>query len=424
MRIEQVLIPMVRQIVSRPKLADALLGRTRWGNPFSDEASDDPMTLAPAMRDDGPVYWNPLYQQWFIMGYEEAREVLASPHVGTQNQMDVLLDVTPYTKLSAPTRTFLSNLLLLTDPPKHTRLRALVSRAFTPRQVARLEPRMIELSENLLDEFGDTVELMDAFGTRFPAMVITELVGFDPSEWKWLQGISTSLTKITDPMRSFDPAELDTAFEELRSRTLALAAERTANPTEDLLTGLALAEEEGDRLSEDELVAMVGLILIAGYETTSAMIGLSTLHLHEHPDQLALLREDPELWPNAVEELLRFEPALRTDPRTALEDFELGGKTIKKGQNIAVMVQLANRDHQRHENADELHVDRADPAQLTFGHGIHFCVGASLARAELRTALPRLMDKLDDYTVDRSNIDWRESITIRGIESFTLTRKP
>lgn len=422
MRKEQFLIPLARQIIGRPRIAAAFGRLDKWGNPYTDEVQDDPMILADAMRKDGYVAWHPLYQQWFIMGWDEAREVLSSPHVSAETQMEVLLDVNPYTKLDEGTRTFIRNLLLLTDPPKHTRLRGLVNRAFTPRQVSRLQTAMIERVDGLLADFGDEVDLMQEFALRFPAMVIAELMGFDANEWQWLQRLSFSLTKITDPIRSFDPVELDDAFRQLRQRTLELVEKRQVEPAEDLLTALAAAEQDGDRLSEDELVAMVGLIMIAGHETTSSMIGLGTLLLHEHPDQLALLRRQPELWPNAVEEILRMDPTFRTDPRSAAKDLEIGGQTIKKGQNLVVMVQLANRDPRRMVDPDEFRVDRDDPSSLSFGYGPHYCLGASLARLELQTALPRLMDKLENYTIDRSKVDWRESLTLRGPASFPVER--
>ncbi|MEM7274153.1 MAG: cytochrome P450 [Actinomycetota bacterium] len=425
MRREQVLVPLVRQIVKRPRLAAALFRLDPWGNPFSDEMLDDPMVLAPAIRNSGPVHWHPLYQQWFITGYDEAREVLASPHVGTENQMEVLLDVRPYTKLSRRSRALFRNLLLLTDPPKHTRLRGLVNRAFTPRQVARLEPMMLAMIDELLADFDDELELMGDFAVPLPAMVISELFGFERSDWAWLRDVSARVAKMIDPIRGFEVADIDGAIDELYDRILTLAAIRRSDPTDDLVTGLALAEaEDGDRLSEDELVSVAALILFAGHETTSGMIALSVLMLREQPEQLSLLRERPELWSNAVEELLRFDPTLRSDPRTVNEDFELGGHTLKKGQNIVVLPQLANRDFRRLPDADDLRVDREDPAPLSFGHGIHYCLGANLARAELRLALPPLLDAIDDRVVDRRNIEWRESISLRGPTRFPLPKRP
>ncbi len=423
MRREQLLIPLIRQVVKRPRLAEQLFRFDPWGNPFADEALADPMILAPAIRKSPPVHWHPLYQQWFVTGYDEAREVLGSPSVGTAHQMEVLLDVRPYTQLDDETRRFLGNLLLVTDPPDHTRVRALVSRAFTPRQVSRLEAKMEELVDSLLAGFGPRVELMEEFAVPFPAMVIAELLGFDHSDWRWLRRVSAELVKITDPVRAFDPEAIDAAYFELAGRVRALAAERRRQPTDDLMTGLALAEADGDSLSEEELIATTGLILFAGHETTSNMMGVSLIHLRDRPEQIALLKARPDLWPNAVEELLRFDPTLRSDPRTALEDFELAGAKISKGQNIIVMTQLANRDLRRLPDGDELKVDRHDPSPLTFGHGIHYCLGASLARQELRIAMPRLLDATAEYDIDHNNITWCESLSLRGPRILPLVRR-
>ncbi len=429
MRREQVLLPLVRQIVKRPRLANAFFRFDPWGNPYTDEMLNDPMHLAPAIRASGPVYWHPLYQQWFISGYDEAREVLASPSIGTANQMEVLLDVRPYTKLSTRSRSMLENLMLLTDPPKHTRLRGLVNRAFTPRQVSRLEPMMASVVDELIDGLGQNadgaIELMTDIAIPFPAMVISELFGFERKDWVWLRDISAIFAQLIDPIRGFEVDPVDRAVDELYERVLDLAARRRAEPTDDLISGLALAEaDDGDRLTEDELVSVAGLILFAGHETTSGMIALSVLMLREHPDQLALVRERPELWPNAVEELLRFDPTLRSDPRTVNEDVEIAGHQLKRGQNIVVLPQLANRDLRRLPDADELRVDREDPAPLSFGHGIHYCLGANLAKAELGAVLPPLLDALDGHIVDRTRIEWRESISLRGPTSFPLARQP
>ncbi len=425
MRREQLLLPLVRQIVKRPRVADLFFRLDPWGNPYSEEMLDDPMVVAPGIRESGPVYWHPLYQQWFITGYEEAREVLASPHVGTANQAEVLLDVRPYTKISPRSRAMFANLMLLTDPPTHTRLRSLVNRAFTPRQVARLEPMMASMVDDLLAGFDGEIELMTDYAVPLPAMVISELFGFERTDWSWMRDLSAIFTQLVDPIRAFDPDEVDGAVDDLYARVLDLAERRRAEPHDDLITGLALAEaDDGDRLSEDELVSVAALILFAGHETTSGMLALSVLTLREHPDQLALVRERPELWPNAIDELLRFDPAVRSDPRTVNEDFELAGHQLRTGQNIVVLPQMANRDHRRLADADEFRVDREDPAPLSFGHGIHYCLGANLARAELRIALPPLLDALDDYEVDRTRIEWRESISLRGPNRFPLSPKP
>lgn len=414
----------MRWVLKHPRLADALFKLDPWGNPFSDEALRDPMGLADEMRAGGAVQWKPMYQQWFVLGYDEAREVLSSPHVGTRQQAEVLLDVPPYTKLSSTARNMFSNLLLLTDPPQHTRLRGLVNRAFTPRQVSRLDQRMSDIIDRLIEQFPDgEVELMDAFAVPFPARIIADLFGLPGDEWEWLRKVSQTLSQLIDPFRGFEVAAVDDCAQQLHDRVVALANERRADPKDDLITGLALAQDEdGDRLSEDELVGVAAIILIAGHETTAGMIPTSLLALCDNPDQRALIESRPELWPNAVEELLRYDTSLKADPRFALEEFELGGQKIKRGKNVLVLNQMANRDLNRFADADELRLDRKSPAPISFGHGIHYCLGANLAKAELGAALPRLLEALGDYTIDKDRVEWRPSVTLRVPDRFPIRR--
>lgn len=424
MRIESVIIPAMRWMLDRPRLTDAMFKLDSWGNPFSDEFVEDPMVMAAEVRAGGPIQWKPLYQQWFISGYDESREVLTSPHTGTANQVAVLEQVSPFSKMSPRSKMFLRNILLLTDPPQHTRLRGLVNRAFTPRQVSRLDERMNKLVSDLITGFGpQRVELMSEFASQFPSVVIADLFGLPEQDRPWLLGVSKVLAQLLDPFRAFDPAEMDAAVDAFHRRIVELADERRSEPAEDLLTGLALVEaDDGDRLSEDELVAVAGIILVAGHDTTAGMIGLSMILLNDHPDQLALVKARPELWPNAIEELFRYDPSVRAIPRAALEDFELRGQRIKKGQNILVMPQMSNRDPRRFDDYDDLRFDREDPAPISFGQGIHYCLGANLAKAELAVALPALVDALGDFTIVRSEIEWRRSITMRTPDRLPITR--
>lgn len=423
MRIESLLIPAMRWVVNRPAVADAMFRLDPWGNPYSDAFLNDPMVMAEPIRNSGPVTNRRLYQQWFITGYDEAREVLTSPKTGTQNQAEVMLDVSPMTKLTPRARLFFANLLLLRDPPTHTRLRSLVNRAFTPRQISRLDERMATIIDKLIAGFDDhDVEIMGDFALPFPSSVIADLFGLPEEDWPWLREMSRELAKLTDILRAFDPDAMNDTVDEFHTKIVALADHRRSHPEDDLISGLALAEEDGDKLSEDELVAMAGIILIAGHETTAGMIGLSLIHLHEHPEQLALVRNNPDLWPNAIEELLRFDSSVRAIPRTTLEDITVGGHEIKAGQNLVVLSQLANRDHRRHADADELRLDREDPSPLSFGYGIHYCLGANLAKAELAAALPRLVEALGDYKLDRSQVEWRRSIVLRAPDYLPITR--
>lgn len=425
MRIESVAIPLIRQVVNRPWLAKAFFRLDSWGNPIEAATVADPMRQAAAVRADPPVVWKGLYQQWFITGYEEAREALGSTSAGVANQAEVLLDVHPFTKMSDQARQFFRNLMLLTDPPQHTRLRSLVNRAFTPRQVSGIDTRMVEIIDELIAELPEDgqFDLMTSFAQPFPARVIGELFGMPAQDLDWLRDVSTDLVKLTDVLAGFDPDEISAAVARFSERILELAEQRLEDPQDDLLTGLAQAEEaDGDRLSDEELVAVAGIILIAGHETTSIMIALSLLALQEYPDQRALIDARPELWPNAVEELLRYDTALRSDPRCAIEDFELAGNKIKKGQNMLIMNNMANHDLRRWPDADTLRLDRENPAGLSFGHGVHYCLGANLARAELLAALPRLLNALGNYCIEVDAIEWRASTVLRSLDRLPITR--
>lgn len=421
MRVESLMIPVLRQVIKRPRLSQAMFGFDSWGNPFSVEANADPYALLPTLRAEGPVVHKRLYQQWFVSGYDEARTVLSSSDAISSPQVDMLLDVRPYTKLSPAGRSFLRNFLLGVDPPAHTRLRGLVNRAFTPRQVAQLDERMDTIIDELVADLDPTKpDLVDGFTAPFPIHVIAELLGVPPERRAWVREMAASITRLLDPFRGFDPTAMNAALDEFHDYVLDLASQRRADPRDDLLTGLAMAEDGGDRLSEDELVSVFGLILTAGHDTTTGVLGNALLALARFPEQRQWIREHPDRWPNAVEELIRFDTSVKSDPRAAKHDLHLGGKTIPAGANIVVMLAMANRDPRRFEDPDSLRLDRDDPSPISFGHGIHYCLGANLARMEIRKGLQRLLAEFGDYTIDETGVEWKPSITLRGPAAFSL----
>lgn len=424
MRVESVAIPVLRQFIKRPRLAEAAFRFDAWGNPFSEEATADPFALLPVLRSEGPVVYKRLYQQWFVSGYDEAKLVLSASSATTSQQADMLFDVRPYTKLNPNAASFLRNFLLLTDPPVHTRLRSLVSRAFTPRQVARLDERMDGIIDDLVSEldFSDParLDIVEGFNAPFPVYVIAELLGVPVERWQWIREMADVITQLLDPFRGFDAGQMNSTLDEFHTYVVGLADDRKSDPKDDLVTGLAMAEEDGDRLTENELVAVFGLILFAGHETTAGMFGNALLALDRFPEQRTWIRNHPEAWPNAIEEILRFDTSVKSDPRAASADIEVGGTTIPAGANIVVMLAMANRDPRRFEDPDVLKLDRDDPAPLSFGHGIHYCLGANLARMELRKGLERLLELFGDYSIDHDAVVWKPSITLRGPLSIPL----
>jgi cytochrome P450 len=424
-RREEIALQLIRGLVRRPRLADAVFRFDRWGNILGPDRFVDPYPIYERMRESGPVSFSPLLQQWAVVGYEEAREVLRSPSFGVAGQMELLLDARPYAELSEQTRSLLRNALLFTDPPLHTRLRATVGRAFTPRTVQRLEPRVRAIVDRLIHEVaGDpTPEVMAAIAEPLPIQVIAELIGVPEERWRWVAETSTVLRRVVDPFVPLDPAEVDRTCNEVATYYSSLVDERAAHPADDLLTELARSEADG-HLDRTELLSLLVILLLAGHETTTGAIGNALVALGRNHEQRDLLRERPDLWPRAVEELLRYDTVAQTDPRQALEDVTIAGRTIKAGQNLTVMLGAANRDPARFTDPDQLRVDRDDPAPISFGHGIHHCIGAALARLELTVALPSIVEALGSYEVDESHLEWKTSLAFRSPTRLPVRRGP
>lgn len=416
MKKEEVALTVIRTLVKRPRLADAVFRFDKWGNILGPDRFIDPYPIYERMRESGPVSFSPFLQQWAIVGYDEAREVLSSSNFGVADQMQLVLEARPYSKLAPKTKALVSNALLFTDPPLHTRLRSTINRAFTPKQMARLEPRVEALAGRLLADLTDSPapDLMKGFAEPLPIQIISELIGVPEERWAWMAETSTQLRKVADPFVVLDPAELDATAEEIYRYYGELADERLADPQDDLITVLAQAEAEDFEISRAELVSLLAILLLAGHETTSGALGNGIVALANHPDQRKLVRDNPELWPNAVEELLRFDTVLHTDPRAALETTTIAGQTIKKGQNLTVMMGAVNRDPRRFDDPNQLLVDRVDPSPLSFGHGIHHCIGAALARMELRIGLRAVVEAFGDYTIDTQQLAWKTSLAFRS----------
>lgn len=418
MRKEQVLLPLVRGVVQRPRLASAFFRFDRWGNPFTEEIFRDPYPSYRKIRADGPVVYRGLYQQWFVSGYDEVREVLASDKVSVGEQIEVLLDVRPYTGLSEQAAWLFRHFLLMLDPPDHGRLRSLVAKAFTPRRVADLEGRIRSLATHQLDGLAASGEpeweMVEAFNLPLPINVIADLLGLPPDQWQWARRTTRRLVQLLDPFETFDPDDINQAAAEAWDVWGALADDRRANPTADLFSGLVEAEEDGDRLSRDELVVMAAFLMGAGFETTANLLGNAIVALAAHPDQRTLLRRSPDLWPNAVEELIRYDTSVRRDPRHTNAPITVGGVTIPAGANVLLLLDAANHDPRHYDDPDDLRLDRIDPRPISFGHGIHHCLGANLARLELKVGLQCLLDAAGDYTVDPDAVVWKRSATLRG----------
>lgn len=318
----------------------------------------------------------------------------------------------------------MERVLLFADPPDHTRLRRLVSAAFTPRAVEAMRPRLAVIVDDLLDQLGANGggDLVDALAFPLPVTVISEMLGVPPADHAMLRAWTGDLVKALDPsddMTVFFPAA--EAMRAMRAYFDELAQARRATPGDDLLSALILAEDGGDRLTHDELLDMTILLFGAGHETTVNLISGGVLELLRHDDQLALLRSDPTLIGSAVEELLRFAPPVQLTARIATADVELAGEAISRGTELVVLLACANRDPDVFTEPDRLDITRGDNRHLSFGGGIHLCLGAPLARIEGQEAIGRLVRRFPDLALATDQVEWKPTTTIRGPARLPIT---
>lgn len=314
---------------------------------------------------------------------------------------------------------------LFQDPPDHTRLRGLVSQPFTPRAVEALRSRIADLVERRLDGLQDGGDLISGFAYQVPVLVICELLGVPEADrgrfGAWSAGVAAGLDNITNPDADV-LARGDEGAEGLTDYFRWLVRERRSQPGTDLLSGLIHAEEAGDRLTEDELLATCVLLFFAGHETTVNLIGNGTLALARHPDQLARLRADPGLIVSTVEELLRFDSPVQRTGRDAREDVSVNGRQFFAGDRLILLVGAANHDPRQFPEPDRLDITRPNAAaHLSFAAGIHYCIGAPLARLEAQVALNALVRRAPNLRVLTDSPRWRRTFVLHGLAELPVS---
>jgi cytochrome P450 len=306
--------------------------------------------------------------------------------------------------------------MLRIDPPDHTRLRTLVSKAFTPRAVERLRPRIETVVVELLDGLAGRAELdlMPAFASPLPVVIIGEMLGVAVEDRTRFRHWSNEAIGLLGDGSRADRRRAWQALGEMRDWLGEQIDARRRTPREDLLSALVAAEESGDRLSERELFATCLLLLVAGNETTTNLIGNGVVALLRHPAQLERLRRDPARMPAAIEELVRFDSPVQMTSRLVLEERELHGCRLRRGEQIVLILGAGNRDPARFDDPDRLDLDRPDARPLSFGHGLHYCLGAQLARLEAQVALTHLFDRYPDLRFADAPITWGTNTILRG----------
>jgi cytochrome P450 len=397
-------------------------------NPLSPEFQANPYPYYEMLRRHAPVFYWEAWRLWFLSRYEDNVAALKDARLGRE-----ILRVMTRDELGLPPEPEAGVLhlvqmqrewMLLKDPPDHTRLRTLVHKAFTPRMVERLRERAQALTDHLIDEAlaDGGMDLIAGLALPLPVTVIAEMLGIPPSEHSAFQQWSRNLAgtlELTDAQEVYERGSAATI--EFSAYVRQLIAERRKAPKEDLISALVAAEAEGDKLSEDEMVAMCILLLVAGHETTVNLIGNGTLALLRHPDQWEKLKNDPSLAKSAVEELLRYDSPVQMTARWVLEDMEFAGQMFRKGQQVATLLGAANRDPSRFANPGTLDITRDPNPHLAFGNGIHFCLGAPLARMEGQIAFATLARRLPYLRLATENPPYRDTYVLRGLAELAVT---
>ena len=352
----------------------------------------------------------------YVVGHEEAKLVLSDHKRFIKDYRNLLPPEERLPVNMAPGMfELLYDNMLSADRPDHTRLRALVSKAFTQRRVQALTPRIQEIADELIDGFAavGSVDLIEAYAFPLPIIVICELLGVPTSDRDKFRRWSHAFIGIAD-----DESAYMQSLTEFVQYIGQMIANRRDQPQDDLISGLVHAEEAGERLSEQELYSMIALLIVAGHETTVNLIGNGMLSLLQHPDQAALLRRDPALIDGAIEELLRYAgPVEMATERYAAEDVTLGGTFLPRGTNIIVILAAANRDPQSYDQANRLDVTRTGNHHAAFGYGIHYCLGAPLARLEARIAFNTLLARLPtmQLAVPAGELQYSQGGIVRGL---------
>jgi cytochrome P450 len=384
-------------------------------NPYAYETHEDPYPIYKALRQQAPVYRNEEIGFWALSRHADVMAAFRD-HKRFSNRLGVSLEPLASHAHAQETMSFLA-----TDPPRHTRMRALVSRGFTPRRIAELEPRIRELAVQHIDRFiGDgRCDFIRDFAGKLPMDVISEMLGVPQADRDELRALADTVMHREDGMFDVPPAGMEAAARIIGYFT-GLIADHRRRPADDLTGALLTAELDGDRLTDREVLSFLFLLIIAGNETTTKLLGNALYWLWRNPEQRRLVRADPGLIPRWVEETLRYDGSTQVLARTLVQDVELHGCALREGDRAALLIGSANRDESAFPDPDRFDVMRDTSAMLSFGFGIHFCLGAALARLEGRVALEEIHARLPDYEIDPAGIERVHSINVRGFAALPI----
>ncbi|MEW6733437.1 MAG: cytochrome P450 [Acidobacteriota bacterium] len=398
-------------------------------NPFLPQFRQNPYPHYNNLRILDPVHWSTL-GVWVLSRYADVWAVLRDTRFSADTrkwngyQARYFRQKQGHSSLLA---NFHSKWMLFLDPPDHTRLRSLISKAFTPQVVESLRPRIQQIMNELIEssQSADTIDIIGDLAYPLPIIVIAEMLGLPVEDCDKLKQWSYELLPSFDPLMSLKVFErINQVVLEFTDYFRRIIAQRRNVSCSDLLSKLIIAEEQHDRLTESEIIATSIMLFVAGHETTVNLIGNSMYALLKHPEQLITLKNNPLLIQSAVEELLRYESPVQFTYRMALEDVEIGGKTIQQGQQVILCLGAANRDPSQFPDPDSLDITRQDNRHLAFSHGTHYCLGALLARAQGQIAINTLIKRFPYIKLTTEKPEWRETILLRGLKTLPVAFRP
>ena len=397
---------------------------------LSPEATEDPYAVFARLREQDPVHWSPRHKAWIVTRFADVEAALTDARLSSDRVRPVLDRAREMEGESSATEILdiMKSWMVVSDPPQHTRLRKLAAGAFKAQRISALADDVRALVHGFIDDFVASGErdLIHHVAYPLPATVIASMMGVPVEERDLFRAWSDELALVAfgagGEARDERHERALAGLREMFAYLQRLVDEARANPGDDMISALAAPVDDGDRLDDDELLSMLALLLFAGHETTINATANGVLALLEHPEQLALLESDPDLMPRAVEELLRYDGPIKVLHRHVIEDLELGGKEIRAGDRVFLSLSGANRDPEQFAGADGIDITRHPNRHVAFGRGIHACIGAQLARMEMRYNLEGIVERLPDLRLAQgARLEHVPSLSSRVLRELPVT---
>lgn len=392
--------------------------------PATPEFNRDPFPIFAELREKDPVYWWEQGGAWILTRYEDVVRALDDPRISRDSRIARRnQEARAKGRKRRLAETFFESSLTRVEGQDHKRLRGLVSKAFTPRAIARVEPMVQQVTDQLLAAFPSRgeVDLVPSFTNLLPTMVISRLLGVGRENESDFKQLADRMIRVTNPLISEEERDdVDAAIAELAEKLSRLLEEKRQNPADDIVSGLLAARDEGDRLSENEMLATVMIITLGGTETTVNAIGQGVVALATRPQLVDRLLGEPELWPHFVDELMRYQGGSKMRPYVVAEDMELRGKKLRRGDLLFASMISAHRDPRVFPDPDTFDIDRDTSRAVAFGRGRHFCLGANLARAEIRISLRTLFGRYPHLRLATEDLHYEPHLLLRVLESLPV----